>query len=194
MLFRAVQTDRDPVLIGLDHAASLFVNGQARLTERGRRFFECEKAIDMLKSLEARLAPGPWGTAFVDPLFRVLTSLIFIVGGLGHFRQHDVMLKRMAESPWASLVNRIGDPSLLLWLSGLAFVIAGVTLALGWMTRASALILFVTLVPVTIAVHVVPDTSHIGPLFKNIAILGALLCFWARGPGAHALDNLQRLK
>lgn len=143
----------------------------------------------MFDALENWLAPGPCATALVDPLFRVLTSLIFIVGGLGHFGQHKVMLDRMAESPWAPFVDAIGDPSMLLWLSGLAFVVAGLTLAVGWMTRASAIVLFVTLVPVTIAVHVVPDTSHVGPLFKNVAILGALLLIWARGPGAYALDN-----
>ena len=143
----------------------------------------------MLTWIEKWLTPGPRATALVDPLFRFLTSLIFIIGGLGHFGQHDVMLERMAESPWAPLVDRIGDPSLLLWLSGGVFVVAGVTLALGWMTRTSALALFVTLVPVTIAIHVVPDTSHVGPLFKNIAILGALLFFWARGPGAFAVDS-----
>lgn len=143
----------------------------------------------MFKSIEARLAPGPRTSALVDPLFRLLTSLIFIIGGLGHFGQHRMMLDRMAESPWAATVRMIGDPSVLLWLSGIAFVAAGVTLALGFMTRASALILFATLVPVTIAVHLVPDPSHVGPLFKNIAILGALLLIWARGPGAFALDN-----
>lgn len=143
----------------------------------------------MLNNLENWLEPGPGTKATVDLLFRILTSLIFIIGGLGHFGQHDVMLERMAESPWAPLVGQIGDPSMLLWLSGFAFVIAGVTLALGWMTRASALVLFFTLIPVTIAIHVVPDTSHVGPLFKNVAILGALLLIWARGPGALALDN-----
>ena len=143
----------------------------------------------MLTWIENWLTPGPRATTLVDPLFRFLTSLIFIIGGLGHFGQHDVMLERMAESPWAPLVDRIGDPSLLLWLSGGVFVVAGVTLALGWMTRTSALALFVTLVLVTIAIHVVPDTSHVGPLFKNIAILGALLFFWARGPGAFAVDS-----
>ena len=120
---------------------------------------------------------------------RLLTSLIFIVGGLGHFGQHQAMLDRMKESPWAGTVNRLGDPSLMLWLSGLAFVVAGLTLAMGWMTRASALVLFVTLIPVTVVIHIVPDTAHVGPLFKNIAILGALLYLWARGPGAYALDN-----
>ncbi|KTE07067.1 MULTISPECIES: DoxX family protein [unclassified Sphingopyxis] len=143
----------------------------------------------MFKSIEAGLAPGPRTSALVDPLFRLLTSLIFIIGGLGHFGQHRMMLQRMGESPWAGTVRMIGDPSVLLWLSGIAFVAAGVTLALGFLTRASALILFATLVPVTVAVHLVPDPSHVGPLFKNIAILGALLLIWARGPGAFAWDN-----
>lgn len=143
----------------------------------------------MFAALENWLTPRVRTQELVDPLFRVLTSLIFIIGGLGHFDQHKVMLDRMVESPWAHVVNRIGDPSMLLWLPGFAFVLAGVALALGWMTRASALILFFTLIPVTVAVHVVPDTSHVGPLFKNIAILGALLFIWRRGPEAYALDN-----
>jgi len=148
-----------------------------------------EREYKMLRRLDNWLRPSDQVASLVDPAFRVLTSLIFIVGGLGHFRQHEVMLKRIGESPWREFVRGIGDPSLLLWLSGAAFVVCGATLAIGWMTRISALVLFATLVPVTIAIHVVPDTSHIGPLFKNVAILGALLYFWARGPGAHALDG-----
>lgn len=148
-----------------------------------------KKGIEMFANIEIWLEPGARTKALIDLLFRLLTSLIFIIGGLGHFGQHQVMLDRMAESPWQDTVGMIGDPSALLWLSGIAFVLAGFSLALGWMTRASALILFVTLVPVTIAMHVVPDTSHVGPLFKNIAILGALLLIWARGPGGYALDN-----
>mgnify|MGYP003384906402 CR=1 FL=1 len=143
----------------------------------------------MFAKIERWLEPSAPTKALIDPLFRILTSLIFIIGGLGHFGQHDVMLDRMKESPWSATVNMIGDPSLMLWLWGNAFVVAGSTLALGWMTRASALVLFVTLVPVTIAIHVVPDTSHVGPLFKNVAILGALLLIFARGPGAFAIDN-----
>ena len=143
----------------------------------------------MFSKIDQVLKPGDGTQAVVDLLFRVATSLIFIVGGLGHFREHQMMLDRMAKSPWLEVVSTMGDPSLLLWLSGLAFVLAGIMLALGWMTRASALVLFITLVPITIAIHVVPDKSHVGPLFKNIAILGALLYFWARGPGGFALDN-----
>jgi len=143
----------------------------------------------MFSAIERWLEPGEKAKGLIDPVFRVLTSLIFIVGGLGHFGQHEMMLERMEDSPWRSVVRVIGDPSVLLWLSGAAFVAAGVTLALGLLTRASALVLFVTLVPVTIAIHVVPDPEHVGPLFKNVAILGALLLIWSRGPGAYALDG-----
>jgi putative oxidoreductase len=140
----------------------------------------------MINSFERWLQPSGRTTALVDPIFRVTTSLIFIIGGLGHFGQHAEMLARVEESPWHNMVTSIGDPSLLLWLSGGVFVIFGVTLALGLATRLSAILLFVTLVPITIAIHVAP--GHVGPLFKNIAILGALLHFYANGPGRFSLD------
>ena len=146
----------------------------------------------MIRAIDNWLEPGERARSMIDPLSRVATSLIFIIGGLGHFGEHRMMLDRMAESPWSSVVNWIGDPSVLLWLSGIAFIAAGLTLALGWMTRVSALVLFVTLVPVTVAIHVVPGTEHVGPLFKNVAILGLLLLIWSRGPGAFALDNVVR--
>jgi putative oxidoreductase len=141
----------------------------------------------MIKKLESLVTPGANMAAMADPLFRVLTSLIFIIGGLGHFGRHGDMLARMEESPWRDAINAIGDPSLLLWLSGGVFVVAGATLAAGWMTRLSAIALFVTLIPVTITIHFAP--GHVGPLFKNVAILGALLLLWAKGPGHYALDN-----
>ena len=146
----------------------------------------------MLHTIERALNPGPSTSRLIDPVFRVLTSLIFVVGGMGHFFQDRMMLDRMAESPWQPLVSKLGDPLVLLWLSGAVFVIFGAALALGWMTRLSALLILITLLPVTITTHVVPDNSHVGPLFKNIAIIGALLLLLARGPGSYAIDNLSR--
>ena len=67
----------------------------------------------------------------------------------------------------------------LLWLSGAAFVVFGLLLMFGRLRRLSALILFVTLVPVTLAIHIAP--GHVGPLFKNVAILGALMLVYGRG-------------
>lgn len=122
-----------------------------------------------------------------DMVFRIAISLIFIVGGLGHFGEHQYMLDRMATSPWVGVVNSIGDPSVLLWMSGAVFVVAGLALAVGYKTRLAALALFATLVPITLAIHVAP--GHVGPFFKNIAILGALAHFFFSGPGHYAMDK-----
>ena len=140
-----------------------------------------------LTRIDAWLAPGEQLRASFDPVFRVTTSLIFIIGGIGHFAAHDYMLERMEESPWRDAVAMIGDPSWLLWLSGAVFVIFGITLALGFLTRISALLILATLIPVTIAMHAAP--GHTGPLFKNITIMGALLYLYANGPGRFAIDR-----
>ena len=133
-----------------------------------------------LKSFE-RYAPKS------DILFRIAISLIFIVGGLGHFGEHQYMLDRMAKSPWVDVVSFIGDPSVLLWMSGAIFVVAGLALAVGYKTRLAALALFMTLVPITLAIHIAP--GHMGPFFKNIAILRALLHFFFRGAGCYSFDK-----
>lgn len=143
--------------------------------------------LQLLNSVDRALALAARRLTLTDPVFRLLTSLIFIIGGLGHFGRADDMLARMEESPWRDTINALGDPLWLLWLSGGVFVAAGITLALGWMTRLSALALFITLVPITVTIHFAP--GHVGPLFKNVAILGALLLLFVRGPGSHALDN-----
>lgn len=141
----------------------------------------------MIRVIETYLKPSGRLKDLSDPVFRVLTSLIFIIGGLGHFGEHQYMLNRMKDSPWWDVINLAGNPSWLLWLSGAVFIIFGVSLALGWMTRLSALMIFVTLVPITITVHIAP--GHVGPLFKNVAILGSLFLIYCRGPGKYALDN-----
>ncbi len=141
----------------------------------------------MIRTIETYITPSQRLQDWAEPVFRVLTSLIFIIGGLGHFGEHQMMLDRMVESPWWNMINLVGNPSWLLWLSGGVFVIFGVMLALGWMTRLSALLIFLTLVPITITVHIAP--GHVGPLFKNIAIMGSLFLIYCRGPGKYALDS-----
>ncbi len=144
----------------------------------------------MLRKFESLVEPGEQVKALADPIFRFLTSLIFIIGGLGHFGRSNEMLARMEESPWRDTINALGDPIWLLWLSGGVFVAAGIALALGWRTRLSAIALFTTLVPMTVTIHFAP--GHVGPLFKNVAILGALMLIFAHGPGHYALDNRPR--
>jgi len=42
---------------------------------------------------------------------------------------------------------------------------------------------------ISCAIHIAP--GHAGPLLKNVAILGGLVHFFVRGPGAFGWDNRQ---
>jgi putative oxidoreductase len=121
-----------------------------------------------------------------DLIFRALFSLIFVVAGLGHFAQHDAMLARMQAGPFFEVLSMLGPPSLMLWASGAVLLAAGVALLVGFRARWAALALLLTLIPITVTVHLAP--GHAGPLFKNIALAGGLIHFAVRGAGAWSLD------
>jgi putative oxidoreductase len=125
----------------------------------------------------------PWS----DLIFRSLLSWIFIVGGLGHWMRHDYMMGRLRDSPWYDWIVLIGDPSMLMYVSGATLTIGGLALLLGFVTRIASLILFVTVVPITFVINIAP--ADVGPLLKNVAILGGLVHFFFHGSGACALDR-----
>jgi len=133
--------------------------------------------------------PNAWADRS-DLIFRSLFSLIFIVGGAGHFGQHEVMLTRLEGSPWLSLVNSVASPSLLLYMSGVTLLLGGIALLFGFFARQAALLLLVTLIPITFVIHIAPD--HVGPLLKNVAIMGGLIHFFVHGPGAYSIDSKQQ--
>ena len=60
-----------------------------------------------------------------DVGFRGLFSLIFLVAGVGHFVQKEVMLARLEAAPLGHLASLFGSPEVLMPLSGVALVVGG---------------------------------------------------------------------
>lgn len=118
---------------------------------------------------------------------RVLLSVIFLLSGL---------MKVMNWSATAQEMETHGLPvvSLLLALATLVEIVAGLALLLGFLTRLSALVLFLYLIPVTLVMHnfwVATPAAQQNQMFhflKNLAIMGGLLEFCAVGAGALSLD------
>ena len=73
------------------------------------------------------------------------------------------------------LISRRSIQFLRILVSGI-FLVAGFLFLIGYKTKWSAIILMAVLIPITLTVQVGQITT-LGPLFKNIAILGGLLFF-----------------
>ena len=132
-------------------------------------------------SVWERLAPAS------DLVFRALFSLIFVVAGVGHFAQQETMVERLLAAPGAELATAVAPAPLLIAATGVVLIVGGVALLLGVATRWAAIALIAALVPITASVHVGAGIGHVGPLFKNVALLGGLVHFAVRGPGAWSL-------
>ena len=78
----------------------------------------------------------------------------------------------------------------LVLLAGVGLVAGGLALFAGFQTRLAALGLIAILVPITLTVQMTPEA--LGPLFKNVAILGGLIFFAAHGSDAFSVDGLLR--
>lgn len=126
-------------------------------------------------------------TPATDLTFRVLFTAIFVVAGLGHLLRPAAMVERLLAAPLAPLATAVAPAPVLIALTGVVLLLGGTALLLGFWTRGAALALIVVLVPITVVVDL-GDPQQIGPLFKNVALLGGLIHFLADGPGACALD------
>lgn len=109
-------------------------------------------------------------------VLRVLLSFIFIVASISHFINTENTIQRLEHAKMGYIAQLLGTPKMAVILSGVVMLIASITLLIGFKTRLAALSLIAVLVPITLAVQI-GQVESMGPLFKNIALLGGLLFF-----------------
>jgi len=131
-------------------------------------------------------APHPTVTA----LFRSMLSLIFLVAGTGHLLHTDHIVGRLLDARFGFLATSIFPARPLVLLAGVGLAVGGLCLLLGCYTRWAALLMIAIVVPITVTIQIGRPT--LGPLFKNIAILGGLLFFATHGAGPLSLDRVRR--
>lgn len=121
-------------------------------------------------------------------LLRITLSGIFIVAGVSHLLNPEGVTQRIQNAPYSSFASMFGDPHVLGIISGYVLLIFGITFLLGVFTRWSAVILFLTLIPITITIQMGNGILH-GPLWKNIALFGGLLFFILNNTKPYSLYN-----
>lgn len=109
-------------------------------------------------------------------IFRVMLSGIFLVASFNHLLNVEKTVNRMDQASFKGIAYFFGNPELLVILSGVTMLIAGFALLIGFKTRYAAIILALVLLPITLTVQV-GQINTLGPLFKNIAIMGGLIFF-----------------
>ncbi|MFC5269430.1 DoxX family membrane protein [Adhaeribacter terreus] len=125
---------------------------------------------------------------------RIMGSLIFITAAFNHLFQTSETAARLQKAKMGFLATSISNHETLIILAGIGLLVGGLMLFAGFQTRKAALLLMLILIPITLTVQV-GSAATMGPLFKNIAIMGVLVFFMANGSVYYGLDQfLQKRK
>lgn len=124
----------------------------------------------------------------LHPLARFLVAVIFLLSGVG---------KLFGFAQTSQMMQSVGfpAPSFFLVCAIAIELVGGFLLLIGYKTRWAALALIVFMIAATLIFHVpgiadpVKGQDQMIQTLKNLAILGALIKFFADGAGAFALDN-----
>ena len=119
---------------------------------------------------------------------RVLVALIFLWSGIGKIGGFAGTAGYMASKGLPMV-------EVLLVLTIVIEVGGSLMLIVGWKARWAAAVMFLWLVPVTLAMHnfwAVPPAEVMGQqinFMKNLAIMGAMLFIMAFGAGPYGVDQ-----
>ena len=109
-------------------------------------------------------------------VLRIMLSGIFLIASSNHLMNVEQTANRIDQASFKGIAYFFGNPELLVILSGIVMLIAGISFLIGFKTRWAAIVLLAVLIPITLTVQV-GQINTLGPLFKNIAIIGGLLFF-----------------
>ena len=123
-----------------------------------------------------------------EGIFRIMLSLIFIVAGGNHLFATSAVSGRLQNSDLGAWLTTYFSAELLVLLAGIGLVTGGLSLLLGLQTRLAALSLFLIIIPITIVIQL-QGLHTMGPLFKNIGLMGGLIHFMANGSAHYSADH-----
>ncbi|MDO9372656.1 MAG: DoxX family protein [Gammaproteobacteria bacterium] len=114
---------------------------------------------------------------------RIFLALIFIIAGYGKITGWDGSLGFMAS-------KGLPMPEVLLALTILIELGAGLLLLVGFQARWAALAIFLFLIPVTLIFHPFwADPDQYNAFMKNLAIMGGMLYVMTYGSGPYSLQQ-----
>lgn len=118
---------------------------------------------------------------------RILIAAIFLVSGIAKLTDTTGTAAHMAAAG-------IPAAETLAVIAGLAEILGGAALALGFFGRLGALGLIVFMIPTTLLFHGfwmfegAEQKMQMVNFMKNLAIIGGLVMVFAHGPGRHSVD------
>ena len=123
---------------------------------------------------------------YLVALGRLFYSLIFVVAGFGHFSHQEIAYAAAQGIPLAGV---------LVPASGIAAIVGGLSILLGFHGKLGAWLLVLFLVPVTFAMHnfwAVKDPMmaqvQMAMFMKNLTMIGGALLISQFGAGPLSLD------
>ena len=124
---------------------------------------------------------------YLDPIARVLVALIFLMSGFGKIVNFGQTIGYM-ESKGFFLTP-------LFLVGAIVFLlVGGASLLVGFKTKFGVSLLMVFLFLATVIFHLpnIAEQSEMIATLKNLAIFGALIKFFADGPGEFSVDGGSR--
>jgi putative oxidoreductase len=123
---------------------------------------------------------------------RILFSLIFLVGGLGHFSPQSIGYAASQGVPMASV---------LVPFSGILSITGALSILLGYRAKIGAWLIIIFLVPVTLSLHrfwTIQDPMmkqmDMAMFMKNLGLLGGALFIAFFGAGPVSIDDKAKLQ